>query len=46
MDRVQPRGGNMRLLGLGAALIALTGGYLLMVRQFNVTERTPLFASH
>jgi hypothetical protein len=38
MDRVQPRGGNMRLLGLGAALIALTGGYLLMVRQFNVTE--------
>src|ERR1700722_19027271 len=38
MDRVQPEGRNMRLLGLGAALIALTGGYLLMVRQFNVTE--------
>ena len=28
----------MQLLALGAALIALTGGYLLMVRQFNVTE--------
>ena len=38
MDRVQPRGRNMRLLALGAVLIALTGGYLLMVRQFNVTE--------
>ena len=38
MDRVQPRGRNMRLLAIGAVLIALTGGYLLMVRQFNVTE--------
>jgi hypothetical protein len=38
MDRVQPRGRIMRLLALGAVLIALTGGYLLMVRQFNITE--------
>jgi hypothetical protein len=38
MDRVQPRRRNMRLLALGAALIAPTGGYLVMVRQFNVTE--------
>ena len=28
----------MRLLALGAVLIALTAGYLLMVRQFNVAE--------
>jgi hypothetical protein len=34
----QPRGRTMRLLALGAALIALTAGYILMVRQFDVTE--------
>jgi Domain of unknown function (DUF4436) len=28
----------MRLLALGAVLIALTAGYLLMLRQFNVTK--------
>ena len=28
----------MRLLALGAALIALTAGYILMVRQFDVTD--------
>ena len=28
----------MRLLALGAALIALTAGYVVMVRQFDVTE--------
>ncbi len=38
MDRVQPRGRNMRLLAIGAVLIALTGGYFLMVRQFKVAE--------
>jgi hypothetical protein len=38
MDRVQPRGRNMRWLGLAAVLVALTGGYLMMLRQFNVTE--------
>jgi hypothetical protein len=38
MDRVQPRGRNMRFLGLGMVLVALTAGYLLMVRRFNVTE--------
>jgi Domain of unknown function (DUF4436) len=38
MERVQPRGRIMRLLALGAALIALTAGYVLMVRQFDVTE--------
>src|ERR1700722_18127615 len=38
MDRVQPRGGNVRLLALGAVLIALTAGYVVMVRQFDVTE--------
>jgi hypothetical protein len=38
MDRVQPRGWNMRLLALGAVLIALTAGYVAMVRQFDVTE--------
>ena len=38
MDRVQPRGRNMRLLALGAVLIALTAGYVAMVRQFDVTE--------
>ena len=37
MDRVQPRGRNMRLLALGAVLIALTAGYVAMVRQFDVT---------
>jgi hypothetical protein len=38
MDRVQPRGRNMRLLALGSVLIALTAGYAVMVRQFDVTE--------
>jgi uncharacterized protein DUF4436 len=38
MDRVQPRGRNMRLLALGAVLFALTAGYVMMVRQFDVTE--------
>jgi hypothetical protein len=38
MDRVQPRGRNMRFLGLGTVLVALTAGYLLMVRRFTVTE--------
>jgi hypothetical protein len=28
----------MRFLGLGMVLVALTDGYLLMVRRFNVTE--------
>ena len=34
---VQPRSRIMRLLGLGAVLIALTVGYVMMVRQFDVT---------
>jgi hypothetical protein len=34
----QPRGRTMRLLGLGAVLVALTAGYAVMVRQFDVTE--------
>ena len=34
----QPRGRTMRLLALGAVLIALTAGYVMMVRQFDVTE--------
>jgi hypothetical protein len=38
MDGYQPRGRNMRLLALGTVLIALTGGYVAMVRQFDVTE--------
>jgi hypothetical protein len=38
MDRVQPRGRIKRLLALGAVLIALTTGYVVMVRQFDVTE--------
>jgi hypothetical protein len=38
MDRVQPRGRNIRLLALGAVLIALTACYILLLRQFNVTE--------
>ncbi|HEY5203343.1 MAG TPA: DUF4436 family protein, partial [Roseiarcus sp.] len=38
MDRVQPRGRLMRLLALGAVLVVLTAGYVLMVRQFGVTE--------
>ncbi|HEY1864768.1 MAG TPA: DUF4436 family protein [Roseiarcus sp.] len=33
----QPRNRIMRLLGLGAVLIALTAGYVVMVRQFDVT---------
>jgi hypothetical protein len=38
MDRDQPRGRNMRLLAIGTALIALTASYLLMLRNFNVSE--------
>ncbi|HWY84438.1 MAG TPA: hypothetical protein VNY10_21325, partial [Roseiarcus sp.] len=38
MDRVQPHGRIMQSLALGAVLIALTAGYVLMARQFNVTE--------
>jgi hypothetical protein len=38
MDRVQPRGRNMQLLALGSVLVALTAGYVVMVRQFDVTE--------
>jgi hypothetical protein len=38
MDRFQPRGRNMRFLALGMVLVALTAGYLLIVRRFNVTE--------
>ena len=38
MDRVQPRRWNMRLLALAAALVALSVGYVLMVRQFDVTD--------
>ena len=34
----QPRGRIVRLLALGAVLIALTAGYVVMVRQFDVTE--------
>jgi hypothetical protein len=34
----QRRGRNMRWLTLGVVLVALTGGYLMMLRQFNVTE--------
>ena len=42
MDRVQPHGRIMQLLALGAVLIALTAGYVVMVRQFDVTELPPL----
>jgi hypothetical protein len=34
----QPRGQTKRLLALGAVLIALTIGYVVVVRQFAVTE--------
>jgi hypothetical protein len=34
----QPRGRITRLLALGAVLVALTVGYVAMVRQFDVTE--------
>ncbi len=34
----QPRGRTMRLVALGAALIALTIGYIVTVRQFDVTK--------
>jgi hypothetical protein len=33
MDRAQSHGRIMRLLALGAALIALTTGYVVMVRS-------------
>lgn len=38
MDRVQPRSRILRLLTVGAALVALTAAYVVMVRQFDVTE--------
>jgi hypothetical protein len=38
MDRVQPHGRNMRVLALGSVLVAPTAGYVVMVRQFDVTE--------
>jgi hypothetical protein len=38
MDGYQPRGRNIRLLALGTVLVALTAGYVLLLRQFNVTE--------
>jgi Domain of unknown function (DUF4436) len=38
MGWYQPRGPNMRLLVLGTVLIALTAGYLLLLRNFNVSE--------
>jgi hypothetical protein len=34
----QPRSPNMRLLVVGTVLVALTGGYVLMLRHFNVSE--------
>jgi len=34
----QPRGRTLRLLALGVILIALTTAYVVVVRQFNVTE--------
>ena len=34
----QPRGRNMRLVALGTVLIALTAGYILLLRNFNVSE--------
>jgi hypothetical protein len=34
----QPRRGNMRLLAIGVCLLALTAGYLLLLRHFNVAE--------
>src|ERR1700744_829487 len=33
-----PRGRTLRLLALGVVLIALTAAYVVVVRQFNVTE--------
>jgi Domain of unknown function (DUF4436) len=38
MDRVQPLGRNRRWLALGTVLIALTAGYLLLLRHLNVSE--------
>jgi hypothetical protein len=34
----QPRRGNMRLLVVGLCLLALTAGYILLLRHFNVSE--------
>jgi hypothetical protein len=34
----QPRGRNMRLVALGTVLIALTAGYILLLRNVNVSE--------
>jgi Domain of unknown function (DUF4436) len=38
MDRRQPRGWNIRLLAIGACLVALSAGYVLLLRHFNVSE--------
>jgi hypothetical protein len=38
MDRRQSRRGNMRLLAVGACLLALSAGYVLLLRHFNVSE--------
>jgi hypothetical protein len=35
----QPRRVNMRLLAVGACLLALTAGYILLLRHFNVSEQ-------
>ena len=39
MEREQPRGRKIRLLMIGALLIALTVGYLMILHQFDVTEQ-------
>jgi hypothetical protein len=38
MDWRQPRGTKMRLLAVGMCLVALTAGYILLLRHFNVSE--------
>jgi hypothetical protein len=38
MDRPRRGGANVRLLAVGALLIALTAGYVAMLRHFNVSE--------
>jgi len=39
MERVQPRGRTLRVLIIGALLIALTAAYLLVLRGFEVSEQ-------
>jgi Domain of unknown function (DUF4436) len=39
MEQEQPRGRTIRLLMIGALLIALTAGYLMVLRNFNVSEQ-------